>query len=118
LSKSSKRTPQEIIEYKKTDEGADYISLMAQSMRNGQVYAAPFLDYGSGGYGRSQEGMHRALAAKQLGMEEIPVMVLDSFKNPASPYRSALNELDTPPKPIKKANGGRIERVYNDLRYI
>jgi hypothetical protein len=60
--------------------------------------------------------MHRALAAKQLGMEEIPVMVMDSFKNPKSPYRSALNELDAPPKPIKKARGGSVERVYNDNR--
>ena len=77
-NEGSKRTPQEIIEYKKTDERPDYIPLMAQSMREGNVYAAPELDYKDSG----QEGMHRALAAKQLGITSIPVMVKDSYKNP------------------------------------
>jgi hypothetical protein len=88
------KTIQDVIAGRAKD--TDYIDNMARSMQGGQVYAAPYLDYGSGGRGASQEGMHRALAAKQLGMEEIPVMVLDSFKNPKSPYRSALNEMDTP----------------------
>jgi hypothetical protein len=108
------KTIQYVIDDRAKESG--YINNMAASMQDGRVYAAPYLDYGSGGRRASQEGMHRALAAKQLGMEEIPVMVMDSFKNPKSPYRSALNELDAPPKPIKKARGGSVERVYNDNR--
>ena len=88
------KTTQYVIDDRAKESG--YIDNMAASMQGGQVYAAPYLDYGSGGRGASQEGMHRALAAKQLGMEEIPVMVMDSYKNPKSPYRSALNEMDTP----------------------
>jgi len=88
------KTTQYVIDDRAKESG--YIDNMAASMQGGQVYAAPYLDYGSGGRDASQEGMHRALAAKQLGMEEIPVMVLDSYKNPKSPYRSALNEMDTP----------------------
>jgi hypothetical protein len=95
LSENEKgeRTPQEIIEYKKTDGGPDYIPLMAQSMREGNVYAAPSLDYKDSG----QEGMHRALAAKQLGIASIPVMVIDSYKNPQAPsdVAPALNNQGT-----------------------
>jgi hypothetical protein len=61
----------------------------------GRVYAAPYLDYGSGGRRASQEGMHRALAAKQLGMEEIGSNG-DGFSVSKIALRSALNELDAP----------------------
>ena len=105
-NEESKRTPQEIIEYKKTDEGPDYIPLMAQSMREGNVYAAPALDYKDS----SQEGMHRALAAKQLGITSIPVMVKDSYKDPKGDLGKKRKKSETRKRLSRAANAANKQQ--------
>ncbi len=45
----------------------------AQEMQSGDKFPTIMLDY-SMGFG--QEGLHRALAAKKLGIEKIPVMIV------------------------------------------
>ena len=47
------------------------IDKYAQSMREGARFDTPYLDYTSG----NQEGLHRALAAYEAGIDTMPVMV-------------------------------------------
>jgi len=42
----------------------------ADKMRKGEVFPMPVIDYASG----DQEGRHRAVAAKKIGINKIPVM--------------------------------------------
>jgi len=49
------------------------IDKYAQEMQDGAKFPTIMLDY-SMGFG--QEGLHRALAAKKLGIKEIPVMIV------------------------------------------
>ncbi len=49
------------------------IDTYAADMKAGAEFPTLMLDYSMG---FSQEGLHRAYAAKQLGLEEIPVMVV------------------------------------------
>jgi len=51
----------------------DLISKYAKQMQTGAKFPTIMLDYS---IGFSQEGLHRALAAKQLGLDEIPVMII------------------------------------------
>jgi hypothetical protein len=46
---------------------------MQAAMSRGQQFAPPYLDYSE--TWRGQEGLNRAVAAKQLGIKEIPVIV-------------------------------------------
>ena len=65
----------------------------------GEDFQIPFLDYKRGG----QEGLHRAMAAKNLGEESIPVMIM----------RSARGE-DRVPLPKKAQNmaiGGIVKKA-------
>lgn len=55
----------------------DWVGI-ADAMGEGKVFASPWLDYRSGMEG--QEGIHRALAAKHLGMDKIPVTVIKPFE--------------------------------------
>ncbi len=48
------------------------IKQYAQDMKNGDIFPMLSLDY-RGGFG--QEGLHRAMAAKAIGVEKVPVFV-------------------------------------------
>ncbi len=53
------------------------IDKYAQEMQSGDKFPTVMLDYSMG---FSQEGLHRALAAKQIGINEIPVMIVSMIK--------------------------------------
>lgn len=58
----------------------------AQQMQSGEKFPTIVLDYS---LGFSQEGLHRALAAKILGIEEIPVMIVSLTRNKERKGRGA-----------------------------
>lgn len=64
-----KNTPEEIASWAKTPMGD--VNKYTEAMRKGDKFPMPWINQVTG----SQEGRSRALAAKQLGMEEIPVAV-------------------------------------------
>ena len=51
---------------------SDYNLGMQEAMEEGQKFGAPYLDYGT----IQQEGLNRAISAEQLGIKEIPVVVI------------------------------------------
>lgn len=55
----------------------DVVKEYAQDMRNGDKFPIGFYSDGNG----SQEGRHRALAAMELGCNEIPVVVFSNVSN-------------------------------------
>ena len=87
-------TPDEYIErtyrqiFKKPTERADAflevpqhredIAKYAEAMRDGDKFPLPYLDYVAG----QQEGRHRAFAAKEAGIDKIPVVIIDSESKP------------------------------------
>lgn len=54
--------------------GDNKVENIANAIKGGLTYEAPWLEYGPN-YG-AQEGLHRALAARKLGLESIPVIIL------------------------------------------
>ena len=54
---------------------AEKVERYAEKMRNGETFPALTLDY-SRGKRLSQEGRHRALAAKAVGIDSVPVLVV------------------------------------------
>lgn len=53
----------------------------AEEMRNGKTFPALSIMYDENGYS-GQEGIHRALAAKELGLKEIPTSIQYPANNP------------------------------------
>ena len=58
--------------------GDNKVENIANAIKGGLTYEAPWLEYGPN-YG-AQEGLHRALAARKLGLESIPVIILTNTK--------------------------------------
>ena len=112
LSRSGNATPAEIIAQRAGNP--EYIQSMAESMLDGNVYAAPYLDY----KGQGQEGIHRALAAKQLGVDEIPVMVFDSYSNPSAPQDLTKSSLRAIISPTETGFDPSYEGRVGELRKI
>ena len=52
----------------------ELIDKYAQMMQDGTKFDMPILDYRDGYF--SQEGLHRAMAARKLGARDIPVAIL------------------------------------------
>ena len=52
----------------------DLIDKYAQMMKDGTKFDMPILDYRDNYF--SQEGLHRAMAARKLGVSKIPVAIL------------------------------------------
>lgn len=61
-----------------TGRDPELIEKYAEMMRTGTKFHMPTLDYRRGGF--SQEGLHRAMAARQLGAVTMPVAILVSIK--------------------------------------
>lgn len=61
------------LERTRSDTGKiqDFVSLL----KNGNQLPTPVLDYSNGKF--RQEGLHRAFAAKEIGLEKIPVLVVE-----------------------------------------
>lgn len=53
----------------------DNVAKYAEAMRNGDVFDIPALLFDEDGYIEGQEGIHRTFAAKEVGLETIPVYV-------------------------------------------
>lgn len=62
----------------------------ANAMKNGDRFPLPWINYDSG----SQDGRNRALAAKHLGMKEIPVGIIPQ-KSTSEQIEEILKELET-----------------------
>lgn len=60
----------------------------SEKMKAGEEFGLPHLDYSSGEFG--QEGLHRALAAEQAGVKEMPVLIID--KPGSSVGKTQFNE--------------------------
>lgn len=61
-------------------DGINKVEQYAKDMAKGDRFPLPFLDF-SGSFGPfAQEGLHRAFAAKDLGMPEIPVMMVSKAR--------------------------------------
>ncbi|MEM8626288.1 MAG: LPD1 domain-containing protein, partial [Pseudomonadota bacterium] len=58
----------------KRESRTDKIDDIAQKMRDGETFAAPSLDMAGEGF--VQDGLHRAMAAQQLGIPRIPVSIV------------------------------------------
>lgn len=56
----------------------ELVAKYAEQMKGGEKFPTLVLDYSRG---FEQEGLHRAIAAKKLGVEEIPVMVVSTTRN-------------------------------------
>jgi len=68
-------------EAKRVQERAQQkIDIYKESMIKGDKFPLPWLRYIDGGF-TGQEGYHRVNAAKQLGIEKIPVAILDINSN-------------------------------------
>jgi len=68
-------------EAKRVQENAQAkIDIYKDAMNKGDKFPLPWLRYIDGGF-TGQEGYHRANAAKQLGIEKIPVAILDIDTN-------------------------------------
>lgn len=66
-------------EYLKEFGDSALVQEYMKKMERGDKFHIPFIDYSD----NSQEGNHRVIAAKKLGVEEIPVLVVKKFvKNP------------------------------------
>ena len=86
---------------------------MREAMEEGQQFTAPYLDYGSMG----QEGLNRAVNAEQLGIKNMPVVVITKVDEQEAILKS-IPRLPVPKKSgkasdFKYATGGK---VYNALR--
>lgn len=57
--------------------GQEKIDNLKQLLNQGTEVDMPVLDYDRGGF--QQDGFHRALAAKELGMEKLPVAVIKRY---------------------------------------
>ena len=64
---------------KRREANADKIASIAKDIEAGVQFAAPSLDYSTGGF--SQDGLHRAMAAESLGLTSIPVSVIREAAN-------------------------------------
>ncbi len=86
------------IEYVTSQRDPKLIKQYADDMLKGDKFPAASLDYDK--YGFSQEGLHRALAAKQAGISEIPVSIRTAHRH------------EFPPKPTEQEV---TSRYVNDL---
>ncbi len=66
------------IAQKQTDFGKENIQKLKKIVEEGGKIDMPVLEYYQDGHFRSQEGYHRALMAKELGVEMIPVLVVNA----------------------------------------
>lgn len=90
---SNERTKEDVVRY-------------ADAMKNGDVFPMPWIDYDAG----SQDGRNRALAAKLLGMEEIPVGIIPQ-KEPDERIAEIVKELET-------AKGYKKFRLESELQRL
>ncbi len=86
------------IEYVTSQRDPKLIKQYADDMLKGDKFPAASLDYDK--YGFSQEGLHRALAAKQAGISKIPVSIRTAHRH------------EFPPKPTEQEV---TSRYVNDL---
>ena len=68
------------IQYSK-EEGIDEAKMEAlrKAVASGSKLNMPWLDYTLGTDRPSQEGRHRALLAKEMGISQIPVMIITNY---------------------------------------
>jgi hypothetical protein len=66
---------------------------IADALRNGTDFAAPYLDYRAGREG--QEGFHRTLAAELLGMKTVPVQIRRDVKKAIGPLYRGSQDIKT-----------------------
>lgn len=79
------------------------VSKYAKSMKNGDKFPVPSIDNING----SQDGIHRALAAKEIGLQKIPVTI----SGKPSDYVSNKRIYPISPSPL----GGKVEPVAEAL---
>jgi len=72
--------------------GTKYPTQYAEKMNNGENFNMPVLDYSKDGF--TQEGLNRAIAAKQLGINEMPVLVVNNKQK-----TSTITNQETAPTP-------------------
>ena len=77
----------------------DYLK---KAMLYGKALDIPWIEYDVQGKLRSQEGYNRALAAKKLGIKQIPVEII-------KPSKATITEIR--PQVIKLTNAGKIEEA-------
>lgn len=75
--KATNRGSRGILYYPPLSEDS-YQSLI-KAMRDGNAMDIPNLEYNSEGYLTSQEGFHRSLVARDLGIKEIPIQVIGAM---------------------------------------
>ena len=81
--------------------GKDYINNLTDSARKGSKFAMPSIEYENGKYNTIQEGRHRAIMAKDLGVEKMPVVIVDKKRE----YRdSDFDDYISPEERNKKRN--------------
>jgi hypothetical protein len=71
----------------------DKVSEYAKKMREGERFPALTLDYAKGKK-LSQEGRHRALAAKEAGIDSVPVLVVTPTQEEAEYLGVVVPRLD------------------------
>ncbi len=91
------------------------ISKYAKAMKDGEKFPLPYLDYTTAG----QEGRHRALAAKEAGIEKIPVVIIDDANNPKAiieEVKEATTKAEAPKVETPKASDdvSRLAAVNDD----
>ncbi|WP_373078690.1 LPD38 domain-containing protein [Zhongshania sp.] len=92
-------TPKELADQRlesQDRDGGTIVDGMVKAMRQGTQFAAPYLSPGG------QEGLHRALAAKQLGMKSIPVVIVSNVPK-ASEQKPAIDSVES--KPVVAKSG-------------
>lgn len=68
---SEKTTPEKLISSRESDKGSN--SNLLKLIKDGKQWYLPYLNKAS----KAQEGLHRAVLAKKLGVNKIPVLVID-----------------------------------------
>ena len=75
MAKGQNRSLKQIVDRRMKLGAADKIKVIADNMRTGTKYDIPLLDYAPGGF--NQDGYHRLLAAQELDIKSVPILVIN-----------------------------------------
>jgi len=107
-------TEQEVRRQRRFDKPSNI--KMREAMEEGQQFTAPYLDYGS----ISQEGLNRAINAEQLGIKNMPVVVITKVAD----QDAIIKSIPRPPVerytklPKKRGQRFQVQAFVDNIRGI
>ncbi len=97
----------------------DKIKALSNKLEKGEKWNIPSLEYDKDtGKFRSQEGYHRAILAKRMGLKEIPVMLINELSPKEGGGIDNLPKIETLWQPNNKTDAPYEEKFVEGKRYI